>query len=248
MCIIMFELSILNHPEMNDLANFCISVLPDLSISIVIGGLCLEKVYSIASYSTPFYLIMITSFISAIAMSMIKNKGYDYLKGALVSKSKRKEILEQELDPNDNPNRRVVDIGWATLIRQQGELERVIFDNNDRRSSWLLEVYKSKGVNFNLNGITRTGMFIKIGDDEQADKEIGIYIDGQIKTSYLSKYEGGIWTIRPPIRNYFEDSAPRDMVHPRARLLSEGRPIIFDRDFKKMFVRGHEKNAYILKK
>lgn len=161
---------------------------------------------------------------------------------------KRKEILEQELDPDDDPDRRIVDIGWATLLKKQGKLERVLFQNNDHKSSWLVEAYKSKPIRFNLNGVIRTGILIKIGEDEQADKEIGIYISPHINTCYLDKGEGGIWTTRPPIREYFENNAPRDMVHPKARLLSEGRPIIFDRDFKKMFVRGLERNAYKLDK
>lgn len=88
-------------------------------------------------------------------------------------------------------------------------------------------------------------MRIKVGEDIQADKELGIYIDGHVENSYLRHNESGIWTIRPPIRSYPKDyhPAPKDMVHPTARLLSEGRPIIFDKDFKKMFVRGFEKDA-----
>lgn len=93
-----------------------------------------------------------------------------------------------------------MDIGWATLVlacygryaeqKKEGELERVIFQNNDLKSSWLLEAYKSKGICFNLKGVTQTGFLIEVEDDEQADKEIGVYIGPHINTSYLGKGEG----------------------------------------------------------
>lgn len=245
--IVMFEFAMLNHPIINVLSQFFLHISSPLYILSSIYKLCFEEVYSIALSFNLLCLITIFIFISAIAVFTIK-KGYDYLKDALLKKRYRKEILEQELDPKDNPDRRIVDIGWATLLNRQGILERVIFQNNDYTSSWLVEAYKSKPIRFNLNGVIRTGILVKIGQDEQADKEIGIYISPYINTPYLGIGEGGIWTTRPPIREYFENSAPRDMVHPKARLLSEGRPIIFDRDFKKMFVRGLERDAYKLDK
>lgn len=99
-------------------------------------------------------------------------------------------------------------------IEGKGEVERVIFQINGLKSFWLLEAYKSKAYSCRNWWKYTSG-------------QRGIYISPHLNTRHLAR--GKICTIHSPIREYFENSAPRGIVHPKSRFLWERRPIIFYR-------------------
>jgi len=59
MYIVMFEFTMLNHPIINDLPDFCFNVSSHLDILSKISKLYFEKVYSIVLFSNLFCLITI---------------------------------------------------------------------------------------------------------------------------------------------------------------------------------------------